>query len=340
MTTVNSKIYVARVLGGASSQEVLDMAGEALLRAYSDWQAQKNWRFLLKNTSLTTAVTGVTATAASAVVSPPSTAAFDFVNVGQTVAITSSTATLAASATVSSFARGSDGVITSITLSASFGGTTDAAATLTFGADIPVIAGTNDYNLPIDHSRPATARFTSNTKRLLIWREQAYWDRVIIDQTVQGLPAEFTTFNPYSELTQNFGENHMKFDRIPSANDVCRLLYYRRFNTTGTYVDIPDEYLYKFLDYARAILLEAKRAQDDPQGFHSSTLDSFQQAQQTDESRADGTDADECIKSQYEMGMYNRPLWTNGDFDSTRWIVLFALLPLGLHIIKGVWGGI
>jgi hypothetical protein len=151
MTNVNAKLYIARVLGGGSSQDNIDAAAEALARGYSDWQEKKYWRFLLKDTSNNTLVTGVTATASSAVVNAPSTGAFDFVNVGVTVTISSGTATLAASTTVFSLTRNTDGTVASITLTNAFGGTTNTSATLTFSGDIPIVAGTNDYNVPADY---------------------------------------------------------------------------------------------------------------------------------------------------------------------------------------------
>jgi hypothetical protein len=319
MTLVAAKTYVARVVGGGASQESIDAAGEAILRGYQDWEGQKYWRFLLKDTSNTTAITGITATGVSAVVTAPSTGILDFVNVGQTVTISSGTATLAAGTTVSSVAKGLDGVTTSITLSNAFGGTTNANATLTFSADIPISAGTNLYNLPTDFSAAATGRMISNSRIFLTWRNQEYWDRMNPNQTIRGLPQEFTTYNPLSDLTQNFGEMLVKFDRIPDQDDVFQLRYFRKFNVTSTNIDMPDQYLYKFLDYCRSLLLEGKRAQDDPSGYRDSVIDSFKQAQENDEERNSENDADECIKSQYEMGSANRPLWGNGDFDAFRW---------------------
>jgi len=315
MTLVSAKIYVARVLGGASSQETLDAAGEAITRGYSDWQDKKFWMFLRKDTSATTSVIGCTATGASAVVNAPTAGAFDFVNIGQTVTIAAGTATLAAGTTVLSFVRGSDGVITSITLSNSFGGTTNANATLTFSADIPIIVGVNEYNLPLDYSVGSTAKFFSNLKRTLIWRTQEYWDRVQPDESLTGMASEFTTYNPVSEATQNFGETRLKFDRVPDATDTLRLRYYRAFNTTGTNIDMPNGVLYKFLDYCRSLCLEAKRAKDSPGDYRDSVLDAQEQAAQNDEQPNSETDVDECIKSQHEMGMSGTPLWRNGDFD-------------------------
>jgi hypothetical protein len=316
MTTVAAKLYVARVLGGGSSQETIDAAGEAILRAYSDWEEKKFWLWLRKDTSLSTAVAGMTATAASAVITPTSTGFLNFVNIGQTVTIAAAdTATLAAGTTVSSYTRDSSGNIATVTLSNAFGGTTDTSATLTFSANIPIVIGVNEYNLPLDYNVAAVGKFTTNLKRTLIWRNQEYWDRVQPDESLTGLPSEFTSYNPVSELTQNYGDTRFRFDRIPDATDTMLLRYYRRFSTTGTSIDIPDGLLYKFLDYARSLCLEAKRAKDDPAGFRDSAIDAMQQAAEGDDQRNTENDVDECIKSQHEMGMSGTPLWRNGDFD-------------------------
>lgn len=319
ITLVNAKIYVARIIGGgANSQESLDMAGESILRGYQDWQNKKFWRFLLKDTSNTTAVTGVTATGASAVVNAPSTGALDFVNVGQTVTIAAGTATLVAGTTVSSFTRNTDGTIASITLSNSFGGSTNANATLTFSVNIPITVGTNDYNLPNDFNAPFSA-LTLTNKFTLTWRDQRWWDRTITDQTVRGRPTDYTTYNPYSELTQNFGTHRLKFDRAPDTADTLLLRYYRGFNPSSTNIDMPDEFLYQFLDYCRNILLATKRAQDDPQSYANSVKEASEGAAETDEENTDDNDSEMGIKSQYEVGDFNRALWGNGPFDPYRY---------------------
>lgn len=316
-TTVNAKIYISRIIGGAADPKVIDLAGEALLRGYEDWEGARFWEFLLKDTSLGFSVSGCTATGASTSVSAPSSGAFDGVNVGVTVTISSGTATLVAGTTVSSFTRNTDGTVASITLSNAFGGTTNVNATLAFSGNIPIIQGTNDYNLPTDFRSPYSAMLLTN-KRTLTWRRHRHWDRVINDQTVQRMPTEYTTYNPYSEATQNYGATHLKFDGVPSLNDTLLLRYYRMFNKTGTNVDMPDQYVYKFLDYCRSLCLEMKRAQDDPASYRSSVLDAFQQAQEDDEEPTEDNDADMTMKSLYEMGENARPLWGNGDFDTYR----------------------
>lgn len=312
ITVVEAKKLVADVIGGRASQEALDMAGDALRRSYQDWQAKRFWRFLLRDTSLTTAVASVTVASGNASVSPPSVGAFDFVNVNQTVSGTN----IQADTVVSAFTRGSDGVITAITLS--LAPTGNGTVTLTFGANIPIVQGTNEYNLPSDWYAAFTAR-TLVVPRPLTWRDQRYWDRVMTDQTVLGTPQDYTTYNPISDLTQNFGTTRLKFDRIPSEDDTLFLRYYRKFNPDGTYLDMPNEYVYQFIDYARNVLLALKTAQDNPSAFAKSTGAAAQSAAESDDEPTEDNDVDQIMKSQYEMGSWNRALWGNGDFDPYRY---------------------
>jgi hypothetical protein len=315
MMTVAARVYIARVLGGAQSPQMIDQADEALRRGYSDWQTLRNWDFLLRDNSLTTAVVGVTATGASATVNAPSSGSFDFVNVGQGVTIGSGTATLVAGTTVSSITRNTDGTIASIVLSNAVGGTTNTNATLTFSAYMHITAGTNDYSLPSDCYEPYSARFITNSKRPLAYKNQRQWDRTQWDQTIQGTPAEYTQYNPYSEATQNFGTQHLKFDVVPMQADDLFLRYYRKFIVDGTYVDMHDKFLYAFLDHCRARALEAKRAQEQPTQYLASVLD---QTAKSGESEEEKEDDDDCyMKTQYEQGSNRRPIVGNGDFWPT-----------------------
>ena len=315
MTVVNAKLYIADVIGGRQSPQAIDAAAQALARSYSDWQGAKFWQFLLKDTSLSTSVTGVTATQSSATVNAPSTGAFDFVNVGQTVTV-SGTATLAADTTVSSVTRGTDGVITSITLSNAFGGTTDSAATLTFSADIPVLQGVDEYNLPNDFDATYSARLTQDPKGVLQYIDQKYWDKYQDDQTIQ-LPIDgYLIFNPVSSGTQNYGTRRMKLVGRPDQNNTLRLRYYREFNQSGTNIDMPDDLLYKFLDYARMIALLTKRAQDNPSEFAQSVEQTYAEAQAADEEHDD--DEDQRMKSAYEVSV-TRPIVGNGMFSPWPW---------------------
>lgn len=312
MTVVDAKVYVARIIGGAQSQQAIDLAGEAILRSYQDWENAKFWQFLLKDTSLDTSVTGCTATGASDTISAPSTGAFDFVNVGQTVTISAGTATLAADTTVESITRGSNGVVTSITLTNAFGGTTNSNATLTFSADIPVLVGVEEYNLPTDFSAAYSARMTLDPKGPLQYIDQKMWDRIQDDHSVQ-LPVDgYTTYNPVSAATQNYGTYRLKLFGLPDSVNTLRLRYYRRFITNGTYIDMPDEFLYKFLDYARKIMLETKRAQDSPEGYAAEVNAAYAETQASDEEHDE--DEEQRMKSPYERTS-SRPIVGNGQFS-------------------------
>lgn len=319
MTTVNARVYVARVIGGAQSPHAIDAADEALRRAYADFQTMRNWDFLLKDNSLTTAVaaTAVANGATFTVATIASAGAFDFINVGQSVTYAGSTGTLAADTTVLSFTRNSSGTITTFTLSNAISGIgSTESGTFTFGAYMHITTGTNDYNLPTDCYEIYSARFITNSKRPLVYRRQRDWDRTQWDQTVQGTPAEYTQYNPYSEATQNFGTPHIKFDRIPQQDDDLFIRYYRKFTVDGTYVDMPDKFLYAFLDYARARALEAKRAQENPQGYLDEQKEQAAKSGIAEEEIEDNDDA--YMKSQYEMGSsMNRPIVGNGDFWPT-----------------------
>jgi hypothetical protein len=320
MTTVNAKIYVARIIGGgAESQESLDMAGEAILRAYQDWQNKKFWRFLLKDTSVANTTLSVHAHSGQAYVhevGDPATATgiLNAVNIGDTF---TADAHFTGTITVVSYTRDTSGNINLVT----FDKTSDASSAVTLtktSVNIPVRAGVNDYNLPLDFFAPFSATLTTN-KRTLTFRDQRWWDRVLVDQTVSRTPSDYGVYNAYSEETQNFGTKHLKFDSTPDGTDTLMLRYYRAFNPTGTYVDVIDDFLYQFLDYARSLLLATKRAQDDPQGYTAMSKDGTDSAVAQDEQVTDDDDFDRGLKSQYEVGDYNRPIWGNGPFDPYRY---------------------
>lgn len=317
MTVVNAKIYVARAMGGSAHNDVLDMAGEAILRAYQDWQDAKFWRFLLKDASVGFSVTGVTLTNGATTINAPTSGVFDAINVGVTITV-SGTATIAANSTVTTVNYNTDGTVASIVVSNPLGGTTDTNGTITLSGNIPIIANTRDYNAPTDFYAPYSALLTT-INRTLIFRDHRYWDRTITNQATVGTPSEYTLYNKYSELTQNFGTSKLRFDRVPSASDTLQLRYYRKFNTTGTNIDIPDNLLYKFLDYASGLLVTRKQAQSDVGDYLKLVFEGFEKAQESDEEPTDDNDDDMRMKTQYEMGTTNKPLWTNGDFDPYRY---------------------
>lgn len=313
ISRTDARTYISRVIGGANDPKVIDMAEEALIRGFSDWQTAKNWEGTLKDTSLGFSVAGLTATATSASVSGTA-GNLDAVNVGVTVTVTSGTATLAASTTVSSVTRNSDGTIATIVLSNAFGGTTDTNATLNFGADIPILTGVQDYNVPGDFWKPYLAQLitTSPTWALEFIRPR-YWGRRVLQATAAGLVEAYTVFNAFSPNTQHYGTKRLRIYRVPAQNATLRLTYYRKLNALSDPLDIEDVHTYKFLDLCRAILLETKRATDAPEGYIKLASAGLQNAMVDDEEITD--DEDKRLISQMEMGDSQRPLWSNGEFN-------------------------
>jgi hypothetical protein len=170
-------------------------------------------------------------------------------------------------------------------------------------SDITLVPGTSDYVLPADFSGSYTARMIDSlgTKSLLKFIEQRYWDKITTDQTLQGIPTCYTILSP-SGTTPS-----MRVFRVPLAAYVVRLRYFRSFNTIGTTIDVPAEFLYKFLDCARAILLEAVRAVGDPTPFLAVTKASFDAATQVDEQPND--DEDIGMKSQMDIFRSSGEFW-------------------------------
>lgn len=313
MTLTDAKTYVAKIKGLQNDSNALTLAGEAIAATYRKWNRLKNWDWLLKDTSSSTSVTGVTATASSATVSAPSTGALDFVNVGQTVTISSDdTATLAADTTVSSITRNSNGNVSSITLSASFGGSTDTDSTLTFSADIPIIDGTQEYNLPLDFSHPYGARMTVTNKGPLTYIRYREWNRKTMDQSIEGVPRYYTLYNPISGATQ--GYTRLRLFDVPGADDTLRLQYYRTLNSTATNIDIEDDHLYTFLDDARVQFLMVKDS-DDPRlpALMKKVMNELQLSMSSDEEVSE--DEDVRMIAQDEVWSERRPFYRNGPFD-------------------------
>ena len=311
ITRANAKIYVAGILGGARSPQLTAAAEEAILRSFEDWQAAKFWRFLLKDTARGFTVSGVTLSGVSTTVAAPTTGAFDAVNVGVTVSGTG----VQANTTVSSFTRNTDGTVASIVLSLQ--PTAQAGIVLTFGGNIPLIIGIQEYNAPPDFSSVYHARTMTN-KRPLEFIEYREWNLKIVDHTVQGLVEAITVYNPDSELTQNYGTKRLRTFRITSVSDSLFLQYYRAFDSLADPLDIPEDYKYKFLDYARWRLLESKTAHDDRlPSIEKMALGSLAQATADDEEVSEEENV--AMKSQMEVygSSGQTRLWSNGDFWAT-----------------------
>ncbi len=306
ISRANARIYVARIVGGANDPKVLDMADDAILGGSQDWNNSKKWNFLLKDTSLGFTVPSVVLASGNATVSAPSTGAFDGVNTGVTVSGTNITA----GTTVSSYTRNADGTLASIVLS--IAPTGNGTVTLTFGPDIPIIAGTQEYNAPTDFDEPYGARLLVN-RWPLEYVQYREWNRKVNDQTVQGTIELYTVYNPLSFSVQNYRQKRLRVFRIPSQADTMHLQYFRNLVDDADPIDMFQNYLYKFLDYCQWLLLLKKNAHDDrlPQ-IEAHAQANLQACMTDDEELSD--DEETRIKSQMEMGNNARPLWNNGPY--------------------------
>jgi hypothetical protein len=313
MTLTAMATEVAKSIGGHNTAVTVDLATTAVKASIADWNAAKNWNFLLKDTAAGFSVSGCTATATSSSVTAPDTGAFDAVNVGVTVTISSGTATLTAGTTVSSITRASGGTIASITLSNAFGGTTNTNATLTFTGDVPIIASTNEYNLPTDFQSPYAARLLTNP-RLLVYIQYREWNKKIVNQSTTGSVDAYTVYNPISPQTQNFSTYRLRVFSTPSAADTLHLQYFRRMDVDATTVDVPDEYLYMLIDYAIWRFIRLKDTEDTrlPHLYEVAQA-SLAKAMNDDEELSD--DEELRLISQLEAWTGNRPLWGNGQFN-------------------------
>lgn len=322
MTVEEAKVYISRIIGGANTPGILDMAGEAIQRAYADWQSARFWTFLLKDTSsgkqMNASFTAVGN--ANNEFTPVIAGTFNGLNIGQPVtgALIGNSEIGLSLNYIKSFTYDSLGNITKLKFK--YANTLAAAGTValsTSTSDIYFTAGQSDnLNVPDDLNATYTARLIGpNDKKMwLKYVEQRHWDKTSADQTITGQPEAYTIYNPVSQASQ-FGMKKLQIFPPPNSDGVLRLRYFRNFYTASSNIDVPDDYLYKFLDYARALLLEAKRAQDDPNGYRASVMGAYAEAQQNDEQPNDDDDGDQRLKSPYEAGAYRGPIVNNGQFD-------------------------
>lgn len=311
MTRANAKKYIAKGMGGQNQSVLLDMADEALYRAFEDWQAAKNWYFMLKDTQAGFTITGCTISAGG-VVTHATAGALDAVNLGVGV----SGVGMPADSVVDTIVRNADGTIASFhILNANAG----SGVTLTIAGNIPLIAAQQEYNLPLDFLAPYHARMTG--KRLpLDYLQYRYWNTKIIDHTIQGLPVAYTVYNPVSAESQNYGTYRLRVFRIPQGvagqlYDTLFLQYYRKFVHDSDPLDIPDRYLYKFLDYAQWKMLEKKDSTSDRLGSMQQTAMAGLQSAMTDDEEVCEEEEQTRLISQMEGGLVPRPLWSNSQFS-------------------------
>lgn len=272
-------------LGAHNTAGTVDLATSAIKASMRDWSAAKDWNFLLKDTVAGFRVV-VTSSVGATIISAPSTGAFDGVNKNVTVTVVAGTLTLPASTTVSDYTRNTDGTIATITLSAAFTGS-GTTATLAFSGDIPIIAAVSEYNLPTDFSSPYSVRLLTD-KRLLEFIRFREWNKKTVDQEASTAVVVYTIYNPASPLTQNYGTYRMRVFGSPATADTARMQYFRLMVPTATTVDIPDNYIDMFIDYAIWRLVRIKNTEDSRlPHLYEVALGSLQRAMTDDEGNAE-----------------------------------------------------
>lgn len=316
ITRTNAKKYIAKGIGAALDSEVLQMAEEALQRGFADWQSAKNWYFMLKDTAAGFIINNVVTTINNPVIPSPVVGAFDGINPGIGVSASNLPAT-----TVLSVTRNVDGTTASITVVGT-GPTSSSTVPLTVAGDIPLQNNIQEYALPTDFLEPYHMRMLF--KRLpLDYIQYRYWNMKIIDHTIGGLPVAYTVYNPVSAETQNFGTYRVRVFRIPNDGttnvgtpyDVATLQYYRQFNFNSDPLDIPDRYLYKFLDYCQWLLLLKKNSEDTRLPAMQAQAQSALQSAMTDDEELAEEEGQQRLISQMEGGLVPRPLWSNSQFS-------------------------
>lgn len=329
MTRADAKNYIARVLSAVQSQQAQIWAEESLQRTFTDWQLAKNWEFLFKDTSETRVIDCGAYTYTNKrlyaikdendVVLPTLVG----VNVGQKLYA----ALLGWGASIGSIGP-NDNEIESIKYDESTGypeyivlkytpssATNNSAAvtSVIFRADIPIIAGQTDYNLPFDFYAPATIRILGDAGYKIEYIRNGTYYRAVAAPDVSGM-VDFYSFHNANNTAGKGLIPKLRLRKPPAKNDVIRIEYFRAFDKNSDPLDIPDDYLYKFLDYGRGLILETKRATEDPSAYMAHAMQGLGQVAKSDSEPVD--DEEICLLSQMSVFSGDRKLWSNGAYEA------------------------
>lgn len=286
MTRADAKNYIARVLSAVQSQQAQVWAEESLQRAFTDWQLARNWEFLLKDTSLQRNIGFLPYISGQTIYTLSShLTAFRGANVGQEVFASVFTG---GKTTIANLTYADNGQLATVVFAAPANTTISVATSLS--ADIPINVGQTDYNLPVDFYAPATTRILGSSGQKIEYIRNGTWYRAATAPDNNGAVDFYTLFNARSALTTNYGETRLRLRRPPEKADTLRVEYFRTFDRDSDPLDIPDDYLYKFLDYCRALILESRRAADDPGAYAQRALSGLGQAVLSDSEQADDED--------------------------------------------------
>jgi hypothetical protein len=309
MTRADAKNYIARVLSAVQSQQAQIWAEESIQRAFTDFQLARNWEFLLKDTSNTRFVGSIGYQTNLKTYTVAYDGQFDGLNIGQTL---SSIAFAGGNNVIAGLTYDSTGRITAFTLK-DFP-TSSITAQTNCTDDIVIVPGQEEYNLPPDFYAPSTTRILGDAGRKIDYIRNGLWYRAAVSPETPGVVDFYSLFNPHSAATTGNGITRMRLRYPPSEGGTIRMEYFRAFNKDSDQLDIPDDFLYKFLDYCRALILESRSAAEQPLVYAQRALAGLASAAMADSEVVD----DEEIALHSQMSVYagNRRLWSNGAYDA------------------------
>ena len=309
MTRADAKNYIARVLSAVQSQQAQIWAEESIQRAFTDFQLARNWEFLLKDTSNTRVVGSIPFLTSVKTYSVATSGQFDGLNVGQTLKASAFTG---GKNVISAITYDDTGRIISFTLTDFPAATVISQVTCT--DDIVVVPGQEEYNLPPDFYAPSTTRLLGDNGYKIDYVRNGLWYRAAVAPETRGIVDFYSLFNPNSAATTGNGITRMRLRYPPSDAGVIRMEYFRVFNKDSDPLDIPDDFLYKFLDYCRALILESRSAAEQPAMYAQRALAGLSSAAMADAETVD--DEEVALHSQMSVYAGNRRLWSNGAYDA------------------------
>jgi hypothetical protein len=238
--------FVARAMSRGSDTDRTASAKDAIAEAIETWNLRRDWRFLAMDTRNGFSVTACTVGSLGAT---HATNGFAGVNIGQTVT-SSNAADFVTPTNRTITAVAADG--SSVSWAVASDGAGGSGRTLTFSADIPMISGTDLYNLPTAIKRIYDVRLLIN-ERPLAWKDERMLDRIFLTRSSSVMPAFYNNYNDGSFSTvKEYGR--IRLSPIPSVADTIRVKYHRLISQPSSdsdLIDMPARYVYSMLTMAR-----------------------------------------------------------------------------------------
>lgn len=247
LALADAKVEIARVVGAASVPNKVALAGTAIEVTAKKWSNRHDWEYLRKDNSVARTITGCNL--ADTGITGISTAGL---NVGQVVTGSG----LPANVTIQSIPNATSAVVSST-------GVTNASIDLTFSAYIPVRAGTSYYYLPHDFKNLYTARLLTSKRWLEVKRDREI-DREFPDQESNQSAVSIAPASPGDGTGFTASDQRARCRLIgpPDTNENMLVKYYRTIDGLADPLDIPDDFIFAFLDSCKAWFLSQVNSSD------------------------------------------------------------------------------